>query len=276
MMQLTLVTGNNQKKTISEFKASDFSSLKPSLCTLVIHATLDYLYYSVYFENKCKYLKKLDWHQNYTSILEEEFLKQNAFFAVHVFTHGLESSTIPRSLFSGKKTIPTTHKSIQNAQLEPTNLDSNTKLVLTVSTDITNAVYKVFPEATFHSCIAPLYRSLPTTGIQVGVVNEKEITHVILVKDNQILLSEKYDCPSPTEVLFFTLSALKVNKIEDQALCTFHLGCDAKGGEIYNLFKEYFENIHEFYQNTNSHGFPLNQNDIKDFQIVLNALPCVS
>lgn len=276
MMQLTLVTGNNQKNTISEFKATDFDSLKPSLCTLVLHVTEHYVNYGIVHQNEFKYLKKINYSNDLYAVLDNEFEKQNAFFEVYTIVHGVNTSIIPSSFFQGNTMRFGLPKLRETEQTISTEIDSNKKGIIAMHKTTLEDINKSFPETKYLSTIAPIAKSLPKEGVQLAVINESSKTQILLVKDGNTLLCESYDCPSATEVLFFTLSALKVNHIEDQSICTFHLACDERGAEIKSLFEGYFENIKLFSSQVGMYGFPLSKEDRINYQLVLSAISCVS
>jgi len=270
-----LVTGNNQKNTISEFKSSEYSSLKASLCTLYLHPTSSFLFYSIHQNGTCHYLKKIHWEENKEEIIEREFDTNAAFREVTCLSFPKNSTIIPNSFVSKRKEENKFYMSqgeVKDSVLTAS-LGANERVLFQQSSKWEGLFNSSFPECSHTASTAPMVKVLKSEKYCLIVATSEDKTQVTLKEKDQLLLSELYLTETATDSLFFVLSILKVHNIEDQSLCNIHLLCETNEGEMQSAFSDYFENIQLSSSNINS-AFPLSHQDKIDFSVVLNAAKC--
>jgi hypothetical protein len=270
-----LVTGNNKKSTISEFKTADYGSLKASLCTLYLHLTDSFLIYSLSQNGVNHYLKKIHWEENRKEILEKEFDMSNAFSKVVCLSFPKSSSLIPSSFLTIQKEDNKAYigkEEVKDSILTST-LNTNESLVFSNNYNWEDIVNSTFPECIYLTSFTPFIQNIEDPKYSIFVSTSGNRTHLVLKEKSTILLSQLYITETETETLYFILGVLNAHKIEDQSLCSLHLLCESNETEIHESLGEYFENI-SLGSNKSETNFPFSLQDKIDFSIVLNAAKC--
>ena len=272
MTQLTLVTGNNQKNTINEFKSPDYPGLKSSLCTLYLNPTKQFLFYGIAYNGVFHYLKKIHWETDYETIIKNEFDANSSFMEVLSLSFEEDTTLIPNS-FTGtnKKKLNHYMPGANKKNTHTTALNATVHSIYTEQTEWLSAILKIFPESKVTNSFSPFINTPVKTEYKVIVNTSIQKTQLVLLRNNSILLCEQYTTPNETESLYFILNVLKVNNIEDQSRCTLLLCCESNEQKMNSTVSEYFENIILPSDNVNIHGFPLSKQDKIDYLYILSA-----
>lgn len=270
-----MVTGNNQKNTISEFKSPEYSSLKASLCSLYLHPTSSFLFYSIYHNGKCHYLKKIHWEQNKADVFSREFDSNTSFQKVTCLSFPDCSNVVPKSFVSSNKEDNKYYmgQSDVSNSIVSASLGSNKVLLFNHDSKWEDIINTCFPESNHTLSISPFLEEINDNPYSIVIATSENKTQISLKEGEALLMSEVYTTESETDSLFFTLSVLKIHNIDDQAHCNIYLLCETNEQAMKNTFQDYFENIH-LASSENSSSFPLSKQDKLDFAVAINAVKC--
>ena len=270
MTQLTLVTGNNNGICISEYKSDTFNELRPSLCSIQLYATAESLFYSIIYEDKVHYLKELNWQENPLEVLSKEFDKEVEFASVKATFFGMGLKVLPKS-FHGTNTPSESLLQTSSSSLPLTYTPvSSYVAAYHVDSHLKKAITTTFPSCEILPVISSYCHSKTNADkSELKLFQQGDQTILLLFNIGKLVLAEQYLTPTVTESLYFALSALQINHLENTSDCVLHLiGC-----EKHSEWKETFQSYFEFTESPETIGLAnsimLSNKEKQHFQFVL-------